>query len=148
MTQPIWNYQGKPITEVSDLPDNVHGFVYMITDENGKKYIGKKTIFTVRKRKFGKKESKLITDKRLKLYETVRKEGNWKIYTGSNTILNEGIKKGLQYTKEIIRVAYHKKQLSYYETRELFEKRVLETDDDYYNSNINGTYFKKDTEIK
>ena len=41
-------------------------------------------------------------------------------------------------------MTYAKKQLSYLETKYLFVKGVLETDDEYYNSNINGTYFRKD----
>jgi hypothetical protein len=139
-----WKYNNKSVNGVTDMPDDAIGFVYLIVTSNGKKYIGKKSLYSVRKRKFGKKESKLITDKRKKLYEMVKKESDWQIYTGSNKDLNEDIKKGITFTREILQYAYAKKQLSYLETKYLFVKGVLETDDEYYNSNINGTYFRKD----
>lgn len=144
MTIPIWNYQTIPVTETSDMPEDVLGFVYLITTENGKKYIGKKTLFSIRKRKFGKKESALITDKRKKLYEMVKKESDWKTYTGSNKELNDDIANGVEYKKEILEFAFGKKQLSYLETKMLFSHGVLETENEYYNSNINGTYYRKD----
>jgi len=139
-----WTYNGYPVTEVSDMPEDVHGFVYCITTEDSKKYIGKKTLFSNRKRRFGKKEAALITDKRKKLWEMVRKESDWKLYTGSNSVLNEDISKGKTYTKKILHYAFHKKQLSYLENRELYERRVLELGDEYYNSNIGGSFYKKD----
>ena len=144
MTIPIWTYQTQPITEISDMPKDVYGFVYLITTDRGKKYIGKKVLFSIRKRKFGKKEAELITDKRRKLYEMVKKESNWKVYTGSNRELNEDIKNGVEYKKEILGYAFTKKHLSYLETKMLFSYGVLETENEYYNSNINGTYYRKD----
>lgn len=140
-----WKYRGKYIDDVSQMPNDVWGFVYMITADNGKKYIGKKTLYSVRKRKFGKKEAAKVTDKRKKLYEIVKKESDWKKYTGSNKELNEDIESGIGYTKEILHFAYHKKQLSYLETKELFVREVLESHTNYYNSNISGTFYKKDT---
>jgi len=138
-----WLHEGTIVDGVDKMPDGVYGFIYEITTEHGMKYIGKKTLFTVRKRKFGKKESATITDKRKKLYEMVRKEGDWKTYTGSNTDLNEVIKNGTKYTKEILCYAFHKKQLSYLETKELFVRDVL-VDDSYLNSNISGKWYRKD----
>ena len=144
MTIPIWTHQLTPVTETTDMPEDVLGFVYLITTSTGKKYIGKKSLFSIRKRKFGKKEAALVTDKRKKLYEMVKKESDWKTYTGSNSILNEDIKNGVEYKKEILEYAFSKKQLSYLETKALFSFGVLETENEYYNSNINGTYYRKD----
>ena len=141
-----WKYKNTIIDGVDKMPKGVFGFIYEIATENGKKYIGQKTLFTKRKRKFGKKESKLVTDKRKKLYEIVVKEGDWQTYTGSNKELNEDITKGMKYTKKILFFAYHKKQLGYIETRELFLNNVLDTDSNYYNSNILGKYYRKDLE--
>lgn len=140
-----WKYNGKYIDSVEQMPADAWGFVYMITTEDGKKYIGKKTLYSVRKRKFGKKEAAKVTDKRKKLYEMVKKESNWKKYTGSNKELNEDIENGIGYTKEILHFADRKKQLSYLETKELFVREVLESHTNYYNSNISGTFYKKDT---
>lgn len=144
MTQPTWKYKGVLITEVTDMPENAIGFVYEITTAAGKKYIGKKSLYKIRKRKFGKKESALITDRRLKHYEMIRSESDWRTYTGSNKDLNEDIQNGMEFVLEILEYAFGKKQLSYLETKHLFMRGVLETDDEYYNSNINGTYFRKD----
>jgi len=138
-----WTYNGKIITELDDLSDDTIGIIYMITTEHGKKYIGRKSLFSIRKRRFGKKESKLITDKRKKLYEMVKKQSDWRVYTGSNKELNDDIKNGVKYTKKILYQANSKKQLNYFETRELFLQRVLESDE-YYNSNISGKFFPKD----
>ena len=66
MTNTTWTYQGKYITCLTDLPDSAIGFVYLITTNDGRKYIGKKILFKTVKRKFGKKESALVTDKRKK----------------------------------------------------------------------------------
>ena len=141
----IWTHKGLPVTEVSDMPEDVHGFVYCVKTSDGRKYVGKKTLFSNRKRKFGKKESALITDKRKKLWEIVRKESDWKCYIGSNSELKEVIDSGVEYTKEILHYAFHKKQLSYLENRELYTQMVLEQPDVYYNSNIGGSFFRKDT---
>ena len=144
MTIPTWKYKEQVITELIDMPESTLGFVYEITAANGRKYVGRKILYTVRKRRFGKKESALVTDKRKKLYEMVRKESNWRIYTGSNKELNEDIENGMEYTKKILHFATSKKQLSYLETKELFIREVLEPHTEYYNSNINGTYYRKD----
>lgn len=139
-----WLYKGKLINGVDEMPDDCMGFVYKITTADGKMYIGKKSLYSVRKRRFGKKESALVTDKRKKLYEMVKKESDWKNYTGSNDELNKIIKLGIPYTREILQFAFGKKQLSYLETKQLFLNEVLEPHTNYYNSNINGTYFRKD----
>ena len=144
MTVPAWTYDGNIITELTDMPENTWGIVYMITTEQGKKYIGKKQLISIRKRKFGKKEAALVTDKRLKLYETVIKESNWNLYTGSNKELNEDIKNGVKYKKQILHFCRDKKHLAYLETKELFVREVLEHDE-YYNSNISGKFYHKDT---
>ena len=141
-----WIYKGSLINEVTDMPTGAHGFVYIITASNGSQYIGKKTLHSIRKRKFGKKESKLVTDKRKKLYEMVKRESDWKSYTGSNKELNEDIKNGITYDREILYFAFGKKQLSYFEVRELFTRNVLESSN-YYNDNIQGTFFRRDVNI-
>lgn len=145
-TMKQWIYNGKLITELTDMPEGTWGIVYMITTKAGKKYVGRKQVSSVRKRKFGKKEAALVRaqDKRKKLYEMVTKESDWKAYTGSNKDLNEDIKNGAEYTKEILHFCRDKKQLAYLETKELFVREVLEKGDEYYNSNIQGRFYRKD----
>ena len=139
-----WTYNDDPIMESSDMPDGVTGMVYLITTSDGRKYIGRKSLYSIRKRKFGKKECAIITDKRKKLYEIVKKESDWKKYTGSNKDLNIDIANGIGYTKKILHYAYSKKQLGYLETKLLYVFEVLEHGTEYYNSNIGGKYFRKD----
>ncbi len=138
-----WSYKGKEVNERADMPEGALGFIYEITADNGKKYIGRKILISKRKRKFGKRESSKITDKRKKLYEIVIKESDWKTYTGSNKDLNEDIKNGLNIKREILQYAFNKKQLGYLETKQLFVKEVLENPE-YYNSNILGKFYPKD----
>ncbi len=137
-----WTYKGKEIIDVTQMPENVFGFIYLITDENGRKYLGKKQIFSKRKRKFGKKEIAALPDKRHRTWEYVTKEGKWKDYTGSNEELNKLIAEGINYKKEILYYAMDKKQLTYLELRELWSHRVLESDE-FYNSNISGKHFNQ-----
>jgi hypothetical protein len=141
MTKKTWTYKGKPVTSLSDMPKSIWGFVYVITTKDGKQYIGRKQVQSIRKRKFGKKEASLIKDKRKKLYEMITKESNWKLYTGSNLDLNKDIKNGVEYKKEILHYCSDKTKLTYFETKELFVQEVLE-DEKYYNSNILGKFYK------
>jgi len=144
MLQTTWTYDGKIVSDLSDMPEDTMGIIYQITTEHGRKYIGKKSLLTKRKRKFGKRESAKITDKRIKLWEWVIKESNWKVYTGSNKELNEDIEKGVKYTKKILFYAKSKKQLGYWETKMLYVNEVLEKGDEYYNANISGKFYRKD----
>ena len=46
MTEPIWTYDGKLITEISDMPEGTYGFIYEVTHlKTQQKYIGKKVLF-------------------------------------------------------------------------------------------------------
>jgi len=132
--------------EVTGVPKNAIGFVYVIRFDDGSKYIGKKNFYTKRKRKFGKKEAALVTDKRKKLYEVVVKESNWREYTSSNTEVNRLIKEGNGYEKRIIEYAYTPKQLTYREARWLFHADVLRLNGDWLNDNIQAKFFKKEVE--
>ena len=76
-----WTYQGRCITELSDMPEGTFGFIYKITNgKTGEYYIGKKQVVSIRKRKFGKREIAKLTDKRMKRYEMVQKESNWRFF--------------------------------------------------------------------
>lgn len=138
----MWLYKTEKIDNINNIPKGSFGFVYLITNlTNGKMYIGCKTLFSRRKRKFGKREIAAMTDKRLKKYEIVVKESNWLDYTGSNKQLNADIAKGHKIKKEILCFAVDKKNLTYLETKELFKNNVLETSQ-FYNDNILGKFYK------
>ena len=142
-----WTYNGKYITELSDMPDGTFGFIYKIT--NGKTnqfYIGKKQVVSIRKRKFGKKETATLEDKRMKRYEMVTKESNWKDYRSSNTNVTSWFDSNNDNVElKILRFCTSKKSLTYYELQEQFAHDVL-GDKLSLNDNLLGKFFRKDLE--
>ena len=121
-----WTYQG---TEVKELPQDVVGFVYIITNTtNDRQYIGKKLA------KFSRTKPPL---KGKKNKRRTKVESDWKDYYGSSDELNEDI--GTlgkdNFKREILFYCYSKSELSYIEAREQFNYKVLESDK-YYNGHI------------
>ena len=122
-----WTYKGK---EVKEIPDDIEGFVYIITNlTNNKKYIGKK----LAKFKTTKPPLKGRKNKRRGY-----KESDWRDYWGSSDKLNEDVQAlGTdKFTREILYYCNSRGLMSYLEAREQFERRVLESDE-YYNGIIN-----------
>ena len=128
----MWLYQGKEVTE---LPEDCIGFVYLIVNNiSGKKYIGKKlakfkrTTYRVVKLKNGNK-------KRKKIKGTI--DSDWQTYYGSSPELSKDIEQlGIDnFSREILYYCKTKSECSYIEAREQFSRRVLESDD-YYNGHI------------
>jgi hypothetical protein len=127
-----WTYLNKPLTE---LPDDVTGFVYLITNlTNNRKYIGKKLA------KFSKTRYKMHTQKngkRVKKKIRSKVDSDWKDYYGSSDALTKDIEqigKHL-FRREIIRMCYSKAECSYWEAKEQFYNGVLESAD-WYNAQI------------
>ena len=122
-----WTYQGK---KVEILPEDIEGFVYLITNTtNGRKYIGKKVA------KF-KKTKPPLKGKKNKRRSKV--ESDWKEYWGSSDHLIADVEQLGQenFTREILYMCKSRGLMSYLEAKEQFDRRVLETDD-YYNGIIN-----------
>lgn len=143
----MWLYKGKEIKELSDMPGDPFGFIYVVTHiPTERKYLGKKQLMSVQKKALGKKELALITDGRASKKKIVIKESDWKTYHGSHTEIKQLIKdkKHLEFTREILTFVPTKKLLTYYETKYLFINEVLEPGSNYFNDNIEGRYFKKD----
>ena len=121
-----WTYQG---TEVLELPQDVVGFVYIITNTtNDRQYIGKKLA------KFSRTKPPL---KGKKNKRRTKVESDWKNYYGSSDELNEDIVQlgKDNFKREILFYCYSKSELSYIEAREQFNYKVLESDK-YYNGHI------------
>lgn len=157
----IWTHNSE---SVDRLPENVIGFVYLVTTECNKQYIGMKPTISLstkparksnpepregmeRVYKIVRRDSnnKIITSKAKRKgikgtkepYDKGYFENNWKTYSGSSTDLeNYTIK-----SKEILEFAYNKTQLRYLEEKHLFKNDVLESDN-FINQNIGGRYFK------
>ena len=138
-----WLYKNKEINEISDLPNNAFGFVYQTTHlPTNKKYIGKKSLMYNLKKKLGKKEKALWEGKgRPPVYKRVLKESDWKNYYGSHGFIKEANEEDLK--REILEIAYHKKELTYLECKYQFTLGVLENKS-YLNDNILGKFFDKD----
>ena len=126
-----WKYNSVDFT---DVPKGMEGFVYIITNiVNDKKYIGKKHFWTRQKdRKTGRRKTK---------------ESDWQSYWGSCDLLIEDVKLlgKDKFLREILYLCPHKKSMSYYETYEQFHRNVLFSND-YYNTNIGGTFYMSESE--
>ncbi len=143
-----WIYNGSFITELNDMPEGTIGFIYKITNgKTGEYYIGKKNVLSTRKRKFGKKEIALLTDKRLKTYEMITSESDWKSYRSSNKQVQEWFKdkENDQLELRILRFCSSTKSLTYYELQEQISHDVL-GDRRALNDNLLGKFFRKDLE--
>ena len=141
-----WTFNGKYITELKDMPKGTIGFIYKITNgKTGEYYIGKKNVTSTRKRKFGKKEIALLTDKRMKTYEMVTKESDWRTYRSSNKTVSDWFtdSDNDQLKLEILRFCTNTKSLTYYELQEQFAHDVL-GDELSLNDNLLGKFFRKD----
>jgi hypothetical protein len=127
-----WLFENK---EIETLPEDIVGFVYLITNNiTGRKYVGKKlskfskTTYKTIKQKNGIKKRKKIKSKI---------DSDWLKYYGSNIELNKDIEQlgSENFTREILYYCRSKAECSYIEAREQFQRKVLETND-YYNGHI------------
>jgi len=141
-----WKFKNKVIKTLDDIlkiDKDILGFVYYIELDNGTKYIGKKNIFSIRKKHFSKAKLKEITDKRKKTYEMIKKESDWLTYNGSSRKLKADLKNGVKVVKrDILGFATSKQDLTYLETKYLFINDVL-YDDKFHNDNILGKFYGK-----
>ncbi len=144
-----WLYKNKEVTSIEELPQNAFGFIYITTHiPSGVSYIGKKSLYHNVKRKLTKKELAEQTGRgRKPTTQVVQKESDWKTYYGSTKQIVELIKGGKQedFTREIIQFVSSKKLLTYYECKYLFEYSVLENPEGYFNDNILGKFFTKNS---
>ena len=145
-----WKYKNKIISEINDMKKyepNVWGFVYMMTLRDKKsneikyQYIGKKNIYSKRKRNFGKKEILQMKDKRSKKYEYIISESNWKSYISSNKFIKTNYNNFNIY-REIILFSTNDMDLKYKEAKEIICQNALE-DDNFLNDGVSIRKFKQ-----
>jgi hypothetical protein len=127
-----WHYQNN---EVIDLPEDIVGFVYKITNlTNNRKYIGKKLA------KFSKTKTRVVKlksgEKKKKKIRT-KEESDWREYWSSSEELKKDVAEFGEenFKREILHYCYSKGSLSYMELREQMDNKVLESDD-WYNGII------------
>ena len=123
-----WFYNNEIFDPTEEFLDDYVGFVYCITDESGKKYIGKKFFWSVRK---------LPPLKGMKRKRIKKSQSDWMKYYGSNEELKLLVETNgpESYNREILRLCETKGQCSYYETKEQFDREVL-LSNNYYNEFI------------
>ena len=128
----MWTFEN---TEITELPDDCVGFVYLITNlTNNRMYIGKKLA------KFSRTSYKTVTlkngtKKKKKIKSKI--DSDWLEYYGSSNELNKDVDAlgKDKFTREILFFCKSKAECSYIEAREQFTRRVLESTE-YYNNNI------------
>lgn len=121
-------------------PEGYYGFVYLIKDDQGRTYIGKKAFSHSRKTKLSKK-ARVGTRKRVQI-KTV--DSGWLDYWGSCKPLLEYIKErgGTHgFRRFILKFTQNKQSSTYWETAFLFEYRVL-FDNNNWNGHILSRFYK------
>ena len=142
-----WTYDSKPITDIYQLPSSVYGFVYMLVYNTGCAYIGQKSLYsykTLPALKNGTQRPNSVrvahnkNGKRV-YFDKVQKESNWKIYTSSSKDIPQ---EAIITERHILELAYSKRELTYLETKLLFQYEVLESDK-FYNLSILGKFYQQ-----
>jgi hypothetical protein len=130
----MWLYEGQ---EYPGPNEKLVGFVYMITClETGRRYIGKKLFWSMRRKQVKGKVKRVKT------------ESDWKKYwSSSEELRGDVVRLGEEkFKREIIHLCFGKGELSYLEVREQIDNRVLEHPDQWYNNliycKIHGSHLK------
>lgn len=156
-TLPTWTFQGRLITDISDMPEGTYGFIYEVTHKpSGLKYIGKKVLYFERNKRLGKKALEALREERkakgiggrVPLKQKVVTESDWKDYYGSHPqikkLVSESDDLRADFEKRILDFVPNKKLLTYFECKHLFINEVLENRDNYINDNVLGKFYRKD----
>lgn len=125
----MWLYENKKFEPADEELKPFAGFVYLITEKKtGMKYVGKKLFWRTIKRA-------PLKGKKRKRIEVV--QSDWQNYFGSSDAVNLLVEEFGEsaFDREIIRLCKTKGEMSYYETKEQFDREVL-LRDDYYNGII------------
>lgn len=133
-TESSWLFGGKPFT--SEQIGKFEGFIYQITNrQTGKKYIGRKYFFSIRKVK-GKRNRQ-------------RTESDWKTYYGSSKELTKQVEAlgPEMFLREILSLHKTRGDTNYSEVRTQFLLNVLE-DSDYINDAVGKYRQRPPTHIK
>ena len=129
--------------------NDYEGYIYMTSFlDLDRKYIGKKNFFHTTNVKLGKKELANLPVARGKkpTKKKVVKESDWKTYYGSSDEVKQWAKTTPtdKLTRVVLCLCKSSKELTYYETKYLFDYNVLADDKVWVNSNILGKFFPKD----
>ena len=127
-----WLYKSEQLLE---SPENYFGFVYIITNTiSDRKYIGRKYFGSTRRVKVaGKKRRKII-----------RKDSNWREYTGSSKSLNKDIEilGKNKFKFEILVMGETKGQVNYLEEN-IHHRFHVSSKEEFYNDCIGPRRFAR-----
>jgi hypothetical protein len=130
----MWLYNGQ---EYQSPDEKLVGFVYLITClTSGRKYIGKKLFWSMRRKQVKGKVKRVKT------------ESDWKKYWSSSEELKGDVTRLGEdnFKREILHLCFGKGELSYLEVREQIDNRVLEHPSLWYNNliycKIHGSHLK------
>lgn len=151
-----WLYKDEEVSSLDQIPDgkDMEGFVYRITHiPTGKYYIGKKSLWSRRNKKIGKRETARLKEERKAKgiggrppkKKLVVKESKWQKYFSSNDWIKEQIEAGKEdeFEREIIDFYPDKKSLTYGEIEHQVNSDILR-DKNSIGDNILGKFFRKD----
>jgi len=120
----VWIYKGKNFLT---QPEDMYGFVYLITNKLDRRiYVGKKCFSFRKKKKIAQKVIK--TTKTRKRVEITYTDSGWANYFGSSKALSEDVKTlGKEnFSREILCFSKNKSELSYMEVVNQINYKVLE----------------------
>ena len=127
--KPQWIYQGKVVDHIDKTPKGSISFIYKITLDDGRYYIGRKTMVKPN-------------------YTSGVKKGTpkgyyaWQNYNGSSKELLALIKGGKNYKKEILQFCFSKAETTYAETVNILCSGAL-TDPLCFNYWVKATIYSK-----
>ena len=125
-----WKFRYLTIEADTNINLSKHyGFIYKITYCDNTYYFGKKAFKTERR-------AKPLKSMRKNAKRIIVKESDWRKYCGSSKLTKD--KKIIK--KEILKIAYSKRHLTFLETELLFCNKVLK-DKRCLNENILGKFF-------
>lgn len=130
--EPQWTYQGEVIDDINKTPEKSISFIYKITLDDGRYYLGRKTM---RKPNYTSGKNKGVS----------KGEYSWKSYKGSSKELLAVLKTGVGYKKEILQFCFSKAETTYEETRTILCQQAL-TDPNCFNYWIKATIYSKHLE--
>lgn len=121
-----WIFEGREITDSSQMPQGSVGFIYKIFNlTTGRYYVGRKTVFSKSKRKLTVAEKKKPENSRKTFITTVKENTSWKNYCGSNLTLKAEVKSGNIVEREILCFCFSKAEMTYQETSHILCGAVL-----------------------
>ena len=123
-----WSYKGQTINKIEQTPENSFAFIYKITLEDGRYYVGKKYMYKPN-------------------YTSGKNKGKpkgvypWQSYISSSIELKKLIKEGIKYKKEILFFTFSRAETTYKETKEILNGAL--TDPNCLNYWVKSTIFSK-----